>query len=47
MEKNYISYYCIGVANNIYTLEILTKDGLMLFKGSLTECQAKINFTNN
>jgi hypothetical protein len=46
-EKDYISYSCVAVANNIYSLEIVTPDGLMLFQGSLEDCKAQINYINS
>jgi hypothetical protein len=47
VKNKYISYSCVGVANNIYKLEIVTEDGLMLFEGDLADCQAQINYMNS
>jgi hypothetical protein len=47
VKNKYISYSCVGVANNIYSLEIVTPNGLMLFQGSLEDCKAKINYMNS
>jgi len=47
MENKIVSYSCVGIANNLYSLEIVTPNGLMLFQGSLEDCKAKINYMNS
>jgi len=47
MEKKMVSYSCVCIANNIYSLEIVTPNGLMLFQGSLEDCEAQINYMNS
>jgi len=46
MKNKMVSYSCVGIANNVYSLEIVTPNGLMLFQGSLEDCQAQINYIN-